>query len=424
MNLKQIFEKIRNFVTRNYKRFLFFLIVLGPGLITGFADNDAGGVATYSVAAAKFGYGILTTLIPITIVLAVSQEIGARLAVITGKGLGDLIRERYGIKISILIFLVVFMVNFGVILQDVSGLKGALQLFNLDYRIFLPLVLLLLFIFLVKSSFSKIERFFLFLILFYLTYVFSAVLAKPDWGLALKSIVIPPAHISFSYLYTSIAVLGTTVTIWGQFFINSYIKDKKLTPSTLKYEQFEVYLASILSDASTWFIMLAVVATLYVNRIPIEGAAEAALAIKPFAGPVAGILFGAGLLIAGFIGCAIVPLATAYAFSEFFGYSGSLEHSFKKSRLFYTFFIIQIILGAIVVMQPKFSLFKITLYADFLNGISLPIIFFFLYKFSNDKELLGSYRNSRLQNFLLAGSGIVISIAALLGVFGELLHIG
>lgn len=424
MNLKRIFETIQGAIKRNYRRFLFFLIVLGPGLITGFADNDAGGVATYSVAAAKFGYGILTTLIPITIVLAVSQEIGARLAVITGKGMGDLIRERYGIRISILIFLVAFIVNFGVILQDVSGLKGALQLFHLDYRIFLPLLLLLLFIFLIRSSFSKIERFFLFLILFYLTYLFSAIMAKPDWHLALTSIFIPPRHISFNYLYTSIAVLGTTVTIWGQFFINSYIKDKKLTPSTLKYEQFEVYIASILSDISTWFIMLAVIATLYVNRIPIEGAAEAALAIKPFAGALAGMMFGIGLLIAGFIGCAIVPLATAYAFSEFFGYSGSLEHGFKKSRLFYTFFIIQIILGTIVVMQPKFSLFKITLYADFLNGISLPIIFFFLYKFANDKELLGNYRNTKWQNILLAGSGIIISIAALVGLAGELLHIG
>ncbi len=412
-----------NFLKRYWARILLFLMVLGPGLITAFADNDAGGVATYSVAASRFGYKILTVLIPITVVLAVSQEVGARLAVVTGRGLGDLIRERFGIRVSLFVFLVAFVVNFGVILQDVSGLKSALQLFHLDYRIFLPIILLLLFIFIIKSSFSKIERFFLFLILFYLTYVFSAILAKPDWNLALKSIIVPPGKVDFSYLFTSIAVLGTTVTIWGQFFINSYVKDKKLTTQKLKYEQFEVYVASILSDVSTWFIMLAVIATLYQNRIPIQGAADAALAIRPFAGQLAGLLFGIGLLVAAFLGCAIVPLATAYAYSEFFGYEGSLESDFKKSRLFYTFFLVQIILGLIVVLQPGFNLFQITLYADFLNGISLPIIFYFLYRLANDSELMGRYKNSRIQNILLAGSGIIISIAAVIGVIGEILHL-
>lgn len=423
MKQNGFFSRIQYFSQQNWRRVMILVMVIGPGLITAFADNDAGGVATYSVAASKFGYKILTTLIPITIVLAVSQEIGARIAVVTGKGLGDLIRERFGIRISILVFMVAFVVNFGVVLQDVSGLKSALGLFNLDYRIFLPLVLIFLFIFIVKSNFSRIERFFLFLILFYLTYLFSAIMAKPDWGLALKSVVVPPSKISFDYLFTSIAVLGTTVTIWGQFFINSYIKDKKLTTSKLKYEQLEVYLASILSDVSTWFIMLAVIATLYVNRIPIQGAAEAALAIKPFAGQLAGILFGLGLFIAAFLGCAIVPLSTAYAYSEFFGYEGSLESDFKKSRLFYSFFLIQIILALIFVFQPAFSLFKITLYADFLNGIALPMIFYFLYKLANDNELMGNYKNSRLQNILLGGSGIVISIAALIGVAGKFLHL-
>lgn len=413
-------SQILKFLKRFRNKLLLFIIVIGPGLITAFADNDAGGVATYSVAASKFGYKILTTLIPITIVLAISQEIGARIAVITGKGLGELIREKFGIRISIFVFIVAFIVNFGVVLQDLSGLKSALGLFHLDYRIFLPLILIFLFIFIVKSSFAKIEKFFLFLILFYLTYVFSAILAKPDWKLAFQSIILPPGKITFDYLYTSIAVLGTTVTIWGQFFINSYIKDKKLTAFKLKYEQVEVYVASILSDISTWFIMLAVIGTLYVNRIPIQDAAQAAMAIRPFAGDMAGILFGIGLLIAGFLGCAIVPLSTAYAFSEFFGFEGTLDSDFKKSRLFYWFFLIQIILGSLFVFQPNFSLFKITLYADFLNGIALPIIFYFLYKIANNEELMGQYKNSTVQNFLLVGSGIIISFASILGIIGKI----
>lgn len=415
---------MKKFIERNRYRFLLLVTVVGPGLITAFADNDAGGIATYSVSAAKFGYGMLATLIPITVVLAVTQEIGARIAVVTGKGLGDLIRERYGIKVSIFIFALAFTVNFAVVLQDSSGLKSALGLFNLDYRIFTPLLLMFLFIFIVKASYSKIERFFLLLIVFYLTYVFSAFLAKPNWTLAIRSLVSLPEKVDFKYLYTSIAVLGTTITIWGQFFINSYVKDKRLTVHKLRYEQFEVYVGAFLTDFITFFVMIAVIATLYVNKTPILGAAEAAMAIKPFAGQLASVFFGIGLLAAGLIGCAIVPLATAYAFAEFFGYEGSLDSSFKKSRLFYTIFLIQIVLALFVVLQPSFSLFQITLFASFLNGIALPIIFYFLYKLSNDTELMGKYKNSRWQNILLVGSGIVISIASVVGLLGEILHLG
>ncbi len=411
---------MKDFFQRIKKKLLLFLMVIGPGLITAFADNDAGGVATYSVAASKYGYKILTVLIPITVVLAITQEIGARIAIVSGKGLGDLIRERFGIRISLIVFFIAFIVNFGVILQDLSGLKGAISLFRLDYRIFLPLVLLGLFFVVVKSNYSKIERFFLFLILFYLTYFFSAVMAKPDWALALKSIAYPPGRVGFDYLYTSIAVLGTTVTIWGQFFINSVVKDKKLTIDNLKYEKSEVYISSILSDIATWFIMLAVIGTLYKNHIAIQGAEEAALAIKPFAGELAGVLFGVGLFVAGFLGCAIVPLATAYAFSEFFGYSGSLDSDFRKSRLFYSLFIIQIIIGFIIVFQPTFSLFQFTLIADFLNGISLPVIFYFLYNLANNDHIMGKYKNTRIQNVLLIGSGIIITLGSVLGIVGKI----
>lgn len=412
-----------DFFKRNYKKLILFFAVVGPGLITAFADNDAGGVATYSVAASKFGYSILTTLIPITIVLAITQEIGARIAIVTGKGLGDLIRERFGIRISILIFSLLFFVNFGVILQDLGGLKDGLRLFQLNYFIFLPIVLFLLFIFIISASYKKIERFFLFLLLFYLAYLFSAIMSGPDISLTLKALVMPVGKINFDYLYTSIAVLGTTVTAWGQFFINSYVKDKKLTPSRLKYEQLEVYIGAFLTDIFSLFMMVAVAATIFKNGITINGAADAALAIKPLAGILASELFGIGLLVAGFLGCAIVPLATAYAFSEFFGYSGSLDTRFSKSKLFYIFFIIQILFGSVFIFFPQISLFKITLYADFFNGIMLPIIFFFLYKFANDQELMGQYKNTKLQNILLVGAGVIITIAALVGGFGEFLHL-
>lgn len=403
-------------------RLFIFFAVFGPGIITAFADNDAGGVATYSVAAAKFGYQILTVLLPITVVLAITQEIGARIAIVTGKGLGDHIRERYGVKVAMFVFSLLFVVNFGVILQDISGLKAALMLFGLNYVFFLPLVIGLLYLFITRASYSKIERFFLLLILFYVAYLFSALLSKPDWAVALKSLILPKGSISFDYFYTSIAVLGTTVTAWGQFFINSYVKDKKLTIAKLKYEQIEVYLGAFLTDLLSFFMMVAVAATIFKYGVKIEGAADAAIAIRPFAGDLASLLFGLGLLIAGFIGCAIVPLATAYGFSEFFGYEGSLDVDFKRSRLFYSFFLVQILLGTIVVLIPSFSLFKITLYADFLNGMMLPVIFYFLYRFANSSEIMGEYKNNKLQNFFLIGSGILISLAALIGGVGKFLQ--
>jgi Mn2+/Fe2+ NRAMP family transporter len=363
---------------------------------------------------------MLTTLIPITIVLMITQEIGSRIAVVTGKGLGDLIRERYSIKISLLIFALLFLVNFGVIIQDIGGLKDGLGLFDMNVFFFLPLLLIFLFIFITKASYKKIENFFLFLILFYLAYFISAILAKPDWGLVAKSLFVPEKKdLNFDYFYTSIAVLGTTVTAWGQFFINSYVKDKKLTPDKLIYNQWEIYIGAILTDVFSLFMMVAVIATLFVHGIQIQGAADAAIAIKPFAGALASLAFGLGLLIAGFLGAAIVPLATAYAFSEFFGFEGSLDEDFSASKMFYIFFLIQITLGAIAVMFPSISLFKITLYADFLNGIFLPIIFFFLYRFANDKDLMGHYTNTKLQNFLLIAAGVIITLAAITGGFGK-----
>ena len=412
--MKKILKKFR-------KQILLAFAIVGPGIITAFADNDAGGVATYFVSASRFGYSMLTITIPMTVVLGITQEIGSRLAVVTGKGLGDLIRERYSIKISILMFIVLFGINFAVILQNIGGLKEALTLFNLNPMIFLPLVLLFLFIFITKASYKKIEYFFLFLIFFYIAYFVSAILAKPDWNLVAKSLFVPTGKVTFNYLFTAIAVLGTTITAWGQFFINSYVKDKKLTPDKLKYNQLEIYIGAILTNVFSLFMMVAVIATLFVNGIRINTASDAAYAIEPFAGPLAGMLFGLGLFVAGFIGSAIVPLTTAYAFSEFFGFEGSLDVDFSQSKLFYIFFIVQVLMGMVVVLLPNVSLFKFAVYASFLNGIFLPIIFFFLYKFANDSDLMGSYKNTTVQNILLISASVVVTIASLTGVVGMIL---
>ena len=395
------------------------MAVVGPGIITAFADNDAAGVATYSVSASIFGYRMLSILIPITIVLAITQEIGARIAIVAQKGLGDLIRERYGIRVSVLLFAILASVNFFVVVQNVSGIKAGLQLFGMP-PVFLPIMTAILFFFIVLAKYPIIERFFFVLIGFYVVYIASAFLAKPDWGLAIRSLGIPQGDISPAFIYTSVAVLGTIVTGWGQFFINSYIKDKHVSVEHLAYSRWEIYIGAVITNIFSFFMMVAVAATLFVNRIHVADAASAALSIQPFAGEFAGTLFGLGLLAAGMLGAIIVPLATAYAFSEFFGYSGSLDETFRKSKLFYGLFLVQIAAATAIVLLPNINLFRITIAANFLNGLVLPVIFYFLWRIANSDSIMGAHKNTRLQNILLVGAGVVITIAAVFGGAGQI----
>ena len=410
-----------HWIARQRRRLILALAIVGPGLITAFADNDAAGVATYSVSAATFGYRILIIIIPMMILLAVTQEIGARIAIVAEKGLADLIRERFGVRIAISMYLLLFVVNMTVVVQDISGIKSALSLFGLNPSIFLPAIILILFLFVAIARYTTIERFFFLLIAFYVTYVISAFLAGPNWQAATQALFVPQGQFSPQFIFTAIAVLGTTVTAWGQFFINSYVKDKRITIDHLRYNRIEIYVSSALTNAVCFFIIVAVATTLYMSRIPVSGAADAALAIRPFAGDLAGVLFGIGLLAAGIIGCIIVPLTTAYAFSEFFGYSGSLDEDFRKSRLFYIALLIQLVLGTAIVIVPRMSLFTITLIANFINGAILPIIFYFLYQFANNERIMGSYRNGKFQNAFLIGSAVVISAASLFALVGQLL---
>lgn len=416
-----MYHSINKWFQKWRRRLFIAAALIGPGIITAVADNDAAGVSTYSMAAANFGYQSFVILIPMTILLAVTQEIGARIAIVAEKGLADLIRERYGVKIALLIYTMLFFINLVVVIMDVAGLKAALILFGLNPYIFLPLIVLGVFLFVVISTYSIVERFFFLLILFYGTYVASAFMAKPDWGMALSSLVVPHGKITPQFLYTSIAVVGTTITAWGQFFINSFTKEKHIPVDQLKYSRAEVYLGSIITDTLTFFMMVAVAATIFTNKIRITDAAGAAIAIRPFAGEFAGTLFGLGLLFAGIFGCIIVGLTTAYAFSEFFGYSGSVDENFRKSRLFYATLLIQLVLATIVALMPSVSLFTITLAANFINGAILPVIFFFLYQFANNPAIMGEYVNNKAQNWMLIGSTVVIICATFLGIIGQVM---
>lgn len=411
----------------NWRKFktqiLLFFVVLGPGLITAVADNDAGGVATYTVAAALYGMSSQYFVILTTVLLAVTQEIGARIAIVTGKGLGDLIREQYGARTAVILFFFYFFVNQGVVIQNVTGLKSSIQLFGLPWQPILAACCLMLIILVILLSYKNLQRIFLVTILFYGTYIFSAILSNPNWGQAIKySLVFPEKAFIFDlhYWFTLIAVLGTTVTAWGQFFVNSYVADKGLKISQLKEEQAEVYMGSFLTNFFSWMIAVAVTYTIYVHGIAVTDAASAALAIGPIAGQLTSTLFATGLLAASFLGLTIVPLATAYVFTEFFGYERTLNASFLKGRVFYTFFIIQILLGLVVALFPKINLFGLTLYADYLNGAMLPVIFFFLIRFSEDKEIMGEkYISKGFSSWFLKIFAVCITLAVLATMFGK-----
>lgn len=414
---------MKNWFAKYKGNLLVFLAVLGPGLITAVADNDAGGVATYSVAASLYGMASQYFIILTTILLGVTQELGARIAIVTGKGLADLIREHYGVRVTVAVFLLYFFVNQGVVLQNVSGLKAAIQMFGLPWQSSLIFACGLLIALVVILNFKNLQRLFLFTILFYGTYVVSAIMVKPNWGEALRESLVFPRQIQIGdphYWFTLIAVLGTTVTAWGQFFVNSYITDKGLKPEQLKHEKAEVYFGAFLTNFFSWMIAIAVTYTLFINQIQVSDGLSAAAAIRPVAGHMAYLLFATGLLAASFLGLTIVPLATAYGFTEFFGYERTLNASFLKGKVFYAFFILQIVLGLVAALFPQVNLFKLTLYADFFNGAMLPVIFYFLIRFSENEKIMGKeYAARGFSSWFVRIFAVVITLTVLISFFGR-----
>ncbi len=413
---------------KHWPRIALLLAVVGPGLITAVADNDAGGVATYTVAASLFGMASQYFIIPTTLLLAVTQEIGARLAIVTGKGLGGLIRERFGVKIAALVFLLYLIVNEGVVLQNISGLKAALQLFNAPWQWGLIITCIILTIAIIKLNFRRLQRVFLIMILFYLAYVVSAFLSHPDWSEALQESFIFPRKINIwniNYWFTLIAVLGTTITAWGQFFVSSFIVDKGIHSNQLGGERVEIFGGAVITNFISWMIALSVTYTLFAHSIKVTDGFAAALAIKPFVGEFAGTLFAAGLFGASLLGLTIVPLATAYVFTELFGYERTLNASFKKGRPFYIFFILQLLVGLFAALIPSVNLFRVTLYADYLNGAMLPLIFYFLITFSEDKSIMGEKHVVKgWMSWVLRFSAVVIMAAVAVTFFGKLLGWG
>lgn len=411
------------FNKRFFTRLFIFLGVLGPSVITTMAGNDGAGVITYSFAGAQLGYAALFTLPILTVLYGVTQEMGSRIAIVTGKGLGDVIRERYGVRIAILLFAIILIANFGTLITDVAALKTGAEMLHLAPIPFITITIVFCFWLVTFTKYEKSQKVFLTGMIFYLAYVFSAIKGSPNWGHAVASLVVPAKEMfTKNYLITSIAVLGTTITPWGQFFVQSYMKDKNVPVTRLGYAKFEAYLGAFLSNFFTFFIIVATAATLFVHNIPMTSGENAALAIKPFAGNFASLLFSLGLINAAIIGIIIVSLTSAYAFSEFFGFTGSLDEPYKKGKPFYINFLSNIIIASILVITPWFPLFTIVIYTQALNGVLLPIFFYFLLRIINNKEVMGKYVNGRIYNIFSVVASVAIAIAAIAAVALSFIH--
>lgn len=401
------------------RNLLLFFSVFGPATITAMADNDAGGVATYSVAGSTLGYPVLFLLGIVTILLAITQEMGMRLTVVTRRGLADLIREKFGVRVSLIIFGALFIANLGSITVNLSAVKTTSAMLNLPSLPFVFLILAVAMLLVTKGSYKMTQATMLLTSLFYLTYIISAVKAKPDWGLALSNILYPhgvefDAAYLKNYLLIGMGVLGTTITPWGQFFVSSFAFDKKMEPGRVKFSQIETYVGAFLTDFFSFFMIVATAATLYAHNIVLTSGEQAAMAIKPFAGELAGVLFAFGILNAGFMGLIVISLSTAYAFSEFFGLSGSLDSNYKQSKSFYVLFIVQLAMAAVLVMFPGISLFKMAIITQTINAIILPLVFYYLIKLASDKSLMGEYANSKFQRVFTIVGSVLIVIASVL----------
>jgi len=398
-----------SFWERNKVRLLLLLSVLGPGLITATVDNDSGGIATYSLAGALFGYDLLWTLIPITILLVVTMEMSARLGAVTGQGLADLLRERFGVKVTFWLLLIVFLANFGTVVSEFSGIASSIDIFGntIGYPVafgwlkffVVPLLTYGLWKLITEYDYKKIEKFFLFSIFFYFAYPISAYLAEPNWGESLKALVVPVWKFDAAYIFTMIGVIGTTITPWMQFYLQSTLIEKGVTTKNWQTAKWDVILGCLTTDVISYFIIVACAVTLFFNKggmhIPVQTIDDIGKALVPLAGKYSGYLFAFGLFNASLFGAAILPLSTAFAICEGLGWERGMSKTYEEAPLFYWIFSFLLISGAALVLIPGVSflyLFVMRI-SQVAQGLILPPFIYFLVKLGDDKTLLGEYVN-------------------------------
>ena len=407
-----------------WSRLVLFLSVMGPGIITGNVDNDANGIATYSIAGASYGYKILWTLVLSTLSLAVVQEMGARLGAVTGKGLAALIRERFRVRLTLFAMVVLVLANWANTVGDFAGVAGALEIFGISRYITIPITVFLVIAFLLWGSYRSVERVFLVACLLYVTYVISAVLAKPPWGEVIKASFTPSFEFDAPYITMVIGVVGTTIAPWMQFYQQSAVVDKGIRVEELSYTRIDTYLGALSTNVVAFFIVVACAATLFIHQVTINNAQDAAVALAPLAGKYASLLFALGLLNGALFSVAIIPLSTAYAVCEAFGWEAGMNRNFREAPVFVGLYAGLIITAALVILFPGVPLVPVMFFSQVLNGILLPVVLIFMLLLINDERIVGPYRNSAILNAVAWITVIAMIILSLLLVVTTAMGVG
>ena len=397
------------------------LAVVGPGIITANVDNDAGGIYTYSLAGARFGYSLLWTMIPITVALIVVQEMSARMGAVTGKGLSDLIRERFGLRATFLLMIALVITNFGNIVAEFAGAASSLELFHISRYIVVPAVAVLVWVLVVRGTYDSMEKIFLAASAFYVCYIIAGVLAHPNWRGAVISTVERPEEFSLSshdYLYMVVGLVGTTIAPWMQFYLQASIVEKGVTAKQYRTSRWDVIVGCIFTDVVAWFIIVACAATLYVHgRRNIADAADAAQALRPLAGDWAYVLFAAGLFNASLFAASILPISTAYAVCEGMGFESGLDKRFADAPAFYWLYTILTGAGAAILLIPHFPLVRVMVLSQVVNGAVLPVVLIFMLQLITDAELMGEQVNSRGYNIIAWATSAVMIVLTLAMLF-------
>jgi len=399
---------VRRTVARR-PRMLTYLAIIGPGVITAAAGNDAGGIATFASVGADYGYRLLWLLLPLTISLGIVQEMCARMGAVTGKGLSDLIRERFGVRWTAFVMLALLIANGGVTVSEFVGIAAALELLGVARYISVPIAAFAIWWLVVKGSYQRVERAFLAMSLVFLAYVVAAFLAHPPWAKVAVELVRPHFELSPLFLFTFVAVIGTTISPYMQVFIQSSVVEKGVRLENYRFTRIDVWVGTVLAILIVFFIVVSTAATLNSHGQHVDSAAEAATALRPLAGPYAEVLFAIGLFGASMLAAGVLPLATAYSISEAFGFEKGVSSSFREAPIFIGVFTFLVVLGATVAMMPGLSLIRVLIVTQVINGVLLPVILIAILKLVNNRELMGTQVNGPLYNIAAWLTTIIVS---------------
>ena len=397
-----------------FRKLIILLSLVGPAIITSNIDNDAGGIAIYASAWERYGYNLLCTLIPTVCLLIIYQEMSSRMGVVTGKGLADLIRENYGINTAFWVMLCLFFTNLGNTMAEFSGWAASMELFNVSKYVSVPLGAFFVWFLVRRWNYSIFEKIFLFVCLIYLTYIFSAFLAKPDWNEVMKKTITPSIQWNADYLIIIISIIGTSITPWQQFYLQSVVVEKGLNENDLWASRFDVIFGSIMMGVVAYFIIVACGTTLYPAGIMIDSAEEAAFSLKPLAGKYAYILFAVGLANASLFSACILPLVTTYYICEAMGWEAGVGKNFKEAPQFNFLFTSILAITVAIVLIPNLPLIKVMWFSQIINCLLLPVILIYILQLINNKELMGEYRNSTWVNVVSYISTLILIVLSLM----------